>query len=293
MDACALKKRLREVLSKVLPRDKLMHVSNSYDIVGHIAIIRLTPVSEKYRHEIAGAIMDVHQNVKTVLAQASPIYGDFRIRKLEHVAGENRTVTTHVESGCVFSVDVAQCYFSPRLSYERMRIAGQIKYGEIVVNMFAGVGCFSLFIAKHSDASRVYSIDVNPVAIQFMCENVRINRAYGKVVPIFGDAREVIEKRLCGVADRVLMPLPERAFEYLPYALLALKKRGGWTHYYDFVHTKKDESAIEKAELKVSERLGDLGVAFEIPSSNIVRATGPNWYQVVLDIAVSPGEGKE
>jgi tRNA G37 N-methylase Trm5 len=75
--------------------------------------------------------------------------------------------------------------------------------------------------------------------------------------------------------------------------LLALKKRGGWTHYYDFVHTKKDESAIEKAELKVSERLGDLGVTFEIPSSNIVRATGPNWYQVVLDIAVSPGEEKE
>jgi tRNA G37 N-methylase Trm5 len=55
------------------------------------------------------------------------------------------------------------------------------------------------------------------------------------------------------------MPLPEKAFEYLPYALSALKKAGGWIHYYDFEYGKKKEDAVEEARLKVSERLLSLG----------------------------------
>jgi tRNA (guanine37-N1)-methyltransferase len=228
--------------------------------------------------------MSVHKNVKTVFAQTGAVCGDFRLRKLEYVAGERVTTTVHRESGCLFSVDVEKCYFSPRLSYERMRIARQVRKGEVVVNLFAGVGCFSILITKHSGAEKVYSIDVDPTAFQYMQENIRLNRVYGKVIPILGDAKEVIEKRLCHLADRVLMSLPEKAFEYLPYALLALKKTEGWIHYYDFEHAKKDEDATDKVRLKVSERLQSLGVTFEIPIARVVRVTGPNWYQVVLDI---------
>ena len=82
------------------------------------------------------------------------------------------------------------------------------------------------------------------------------------------------------------MPLPEKAFEYLPCALSALKKAGGWIHYYDFVYGKKGEDAVEKVRLKVSERPSSLGAVFDIQSGRIVRATGPNWYQVVLDIEI-------
>jgi len=82
------------------------------------------------------------------------------------------------------------------------------------------------------------------------------------------------------------MPLPENAFEYLPYALAALKKAGGWIHYYDFEHAKKNENPTEKVKLKVAEELESLSVDFTIPFDRVVRATGPNWYQVVLDIKV-------
>lgn len=150
--------------------------------------------------------------------------------------------------------------------------------------MFAGVGCFSILIAKYSGAEKVYSIDVNPVVFQYMQKNIRMNRVFGKVIPMLGDTKEIVEKRLCHSADRVLMPLPEKAFEYLPYALLALKKTGGLIHYYDFEHARKDENAAEKVKMRVSERLQHLGITFDIPSSRIVRATGPNRYQVVLDI---------
>jgi tRNA (guanine37-N1)-methyltransferase len=246
--------------------------------------------SRKYSEKIAEAIMAVHKNVKTVLAQTSAVRGEFRLRSLEYVAGERKTHTVHRESGCLFSVDVEKCYFSPRLFYERMRIARLAEDGETVVNMFAGVGCFSIVMAKHAEVQKAYSIDVNPEAVQQMRENIRMNRVYGRVVPMLGDAREVAEERLAHVADRVLMPLPARALEYLPYALLALREKGGCVHYYDFEHAAKDEDAVDKVRVRVSEKLLDICASFEIPFGRVVRATGPNWYQIVLDIKAKPGK---
>ena len=281
-----MKKRLRNRLSEFLSSEELSYIYNSYDVIGDIAIIRVTDRSRKYSRIIAETIMNLQRNVKTVLAQTSSVRGDFRLRKLDFVAGQNKTTTVHKESGCSFSVDVEKCYFSPRLLYERMRIAKQVGNGEVAVNMFAGVGCFSIVIAKHSKAEKVYSIDVNPVAFQFMQDNTRLNRIYRRVIPMKGDAREVIEKRLHCAADRVLMPLPGNAFEYLLCALSALKEAGGWIHYYDFEHARKNENPVEKVKLKVAEKLESLGLTFSIPFGRIVRTTGPNWYQIVLDIKV-------
>ena len=230
----------------------------------------------------------MHKNVKAVLAQTGAVSGDFRLRKLEHVAGEEKTQTVHRESGCRFSVDVEKCFFSPRLFRERMRVAKLVKNGETIVNMFAGVGCFSVIIAKYSNAKKVYSIDINPVALRHMQENIRANKTYSKIIPILADAKKVIQERLRYVADRVLMPLPEKALLYLPYASQALRYSGGWIHYYDFEHARKNEDSIDKVKLKVTEKLSNLDVAFEIPYGRVVRSTGPNWHQIVLDIKVRP-----
>jgi tRNA (guanine37-N1)-methyltransferase len=285
-----LKKRLREILTAFLSSEDLTEIFGSYDIVGDIAIIRLSTL--KNSQIIAEAIMNIHRSVKSVLAQTSPVSGDFRLRRLTHIAGKNRRNTIHKESGCFFSVDVERCYFSPRLSHERSRIASLVKPEETVVNMFAGVGCFSIIMAKRVDAVRVFSIDVNPTAIRFLRENVRLNRVYGKVIPILGDSREVVESRLRHMADRVLMPLPEKALEYLPSALLTLKPSSGWVHYYDFEHARKSEDPIEKTKSKVAKTLAGFRVPCEFPFSRIVRTVGPNWYQVVLDIHVQRSPDK-
>ncbi|MEM1565892.1 MAG: class I SAM-dependent methyltransferase family protein [Candidatus Bathyarchaeia archaeon] len=279
-----MRKRLKTLLAAVLSPEELNAVYNSYDIIGDIAVIRLNENSRRYSQIIAKTIMEVHKNVKTVLAQVGPVYGDFRLRKLEYIAGENRTKTVHRESGCVFAVDLEKCYFSPRLHYERMRIAKLVRDGEIIVNMFAGVGCFSIIIAKHSKAAKIYSIDINPTAVQFMKENIILNRVYEKVIPLEGDAKEVIQQKLRSTADRVLMPLPEKALEYLPYAFLALKNGVGWIHFYAFEHANRKENPVEKSMEKVANKLGEMSVAFEIPFGRVVRTTGPNWYQIVVDI---------
>ncbi len=83
------------------------------------------------------------------------------------------------------------------------------------------------------------------------------------------------------------MPLPDKALEYLPHALSALKKAGGWIHYYDFEHAQKREDLIEKLKRKVAGKLESLQVSFDFVYGKVVRTTGPNWFQIVLDISVT------
>jgi tRNA (guanine37-N1)-methyltransferase len=278
-----MKGDLKAVLAYRLRPCELKLLYRSYDIIGDIAIIRI-PEALKHRSKaIAEAIMQTQRRVRTVLHQASPVSGDLRLRKLKWLAGEKKTETVHKEHGCLFKVDLETCYFSPRLSHERMRVSKQVQTGEVIVNMFSGVGCYSIIIAKHSAAQKIYSIDINPTAVQYMQENVKLNKVRERVVPIEGDAKNVIEEGLQNIADRVLMPLPKKTCEYLGYAVRTLKPAGGWIHYYDFEHADKGESPDEKAKARVVERLRDFGVDFDLSFGRIVRTTGPHWYQVALD----------
>ncbi|MDR2699630.1 MAG: class I SAM-dependent methyltransferase family protein [Nitrososphaerota archaeon] len=262
-------------------------IYNSYDIVGDIAIIKVPSDDVENAKNAVEEIMKLYpRRVKAVFMQVSAVQGNFRVRQLKFLAGENRTVTIHKEHGCFFKVDVERCYISPRLLFEHKRIPALVAQGEVIINMFSGVGCFSILIAKTTN-TKVYSIDINPTAYEFMQENVQLNNVSGSVVPLLGDSKEVVNTQLRNVADRVLMPLPELALKYLPYALMALKQSGGCIHYFDFQHATKGESPIEKTCQKVVKCLDPLGVHYRIGFSRIIRSTGPHWYQTVLDIYVS------
>jgi len=277
---------LKLLLANKLKPSELNLLNKSYDIIGDIVVIRVPEALQQHSKIVAETVMQTHKRVRSVWRQVGPVSGDLRLRELEWVAGDRRVETVHREHGCVFKVDIERCYFSPRLSYERMRIARQAQLGEVIVNMFAGVGCYSIIIARHSEASKVFSIDINPVAVQCMRENVELNKVKEQVFPLEGDAKKIVEEGLRNVADRVLMPLPERAYEYLDFAVMALGLTGGWIHYYDFEHAGKDEKPVEKIKMKVAGKLENLGVNFETFFGRVVRHTGPNWYQVVLDVKI-------
>ncbi len=144
-----------------------------------------------------------------------------------------------------------------------------------------------MIIARQSETKKIFSVDVNPIAVQYMRENIKLNKVEGRIVAVLGDARVVIEDRLQNIADRVLMPLPQKAYEYLDYALMALKPTGKWIHYYDFAHARKTEDPVEKVKTKVSEKLRKIDLDFEMPFQGIVREVGPNWFQVVIDVVVN------
>jgi tRNA (guanine37-N1)-methyltransferase len=222
--------------------------------------------------------------VRTVLNQTTPVRGEFRTREFEVIAGEPRTETVHREGGCSFRVDLARVYFSPRLATERLRVAKLVRPGEVVINLFAGVGCYSVLIAKHSRPTRVYSIDKNPVAFEYMKENIRINKVGALVVPILGDARDVVENRLAGKADRVLMPLPELARDFLDVALKALKPAGGTIHFYDFGEEPDlFGPSFEFARSVAASR----GLSVILTGARKIRSYATRCYHVALDLALS------
>jgi tRNA (guanine37-N1)-methyltransferase len=272
------------ILEAQLPEQLLKKIPRALDIIGEIAIAEIPPELKAHERLIGKAILKSHKNVHTVLAKAGSITGKYRIRDYRIIAGENRTTTIHKEYGCKFKVDITKAYFSPRLSSEHKRVASLVQNKETVIDLFTGVGPFSLLIAKDKADVKVFAIDINSEAIKLLEENIRLNRVEEKVVPLLGDARQIIEERLSGVADRVIMNLPEKANEFVDTACKALKPSGGIIHYYGFVRlpeTIQDKEAILTEEVKKNKR--------EINSilfKKIVRETAPYESQFVLDAKI-------
>ncbi|MEM3153716.1 MAG: class I SAM-dependent methyltransferase family protein [Candidatus Bathyarchaeia archaeon] len=273
-----------ELLEDKLPPHLLACVPRAMDIVGDIAIIEIPPELEAHKMEIGNAILQIHKNLRTVLAKAGAVKGEYRTREYTIIAGEPKTETIHKEHGCLYHVDLAKAYFSPRLSHEHKRVASMVKEGETVIDMFAGVGPFSILIAKNHERVRVYAIDINPEAIALLEKNVRLNRVEGKVHPILGDAKQIVKQKLREQADRIIMNLPEKAIEFVGAACEALKPEGGTIHFYGFVTA---EDPMEKLELRFKEEVKKFGrTVAKILHSRTVRETAPYEWQAVLDAEI-------
>lgn len=272
------------------------HARIAIDIVGDIGVLRTIEPLEQIPVSEIDRFRAQFPRLKVFLLQTTPISGSYRLRRLKHIAGENRTATFHKENGCMFYVDLATAYFSPRLSYEHLRIAEQIHEsehrlgrGELVVNMFAGIGAFSVMTCRRTKSTRVVSIDVNPNAIYQTVINTRLNSVSGRIQIVLGDAAYAARNLLRGKADRVIMPLPEKAFEYLDAALDCLKPDGGLVHYYDFVPARSGEDPIERAVARINQNGVSHGRRLSVRNSRVVRSVGPAWYQVALDIVAEKG----
>ncbi len=202
----------------------------SFDVVGDIAIIRIPDELARFEGEIADAILQANMSVKVVAADAG-VKGPLRIRDLRVLRGPNRTETVHRECGLSFLVDAAKAYFSPRLGTERMRVADQVQPGEVVVDMFAGVGPYAILIAKRRAPQVVYAFDANPDGFRYLEENVRRNRAE-RVEARLGDGLQL----LAGIEppNRVIIDYPQ---DPEPAQSVAVSKvrLGGTIHYYEIL----------------------------------------------------------
>ncbi len=273
---------LKKALENVLTENESDELISAFDQIGEIIIVRI-PDSLLSKKEIIGkTLLDQVKIVRSVFYQASAVEGEFRTRSLEILAGEDNTETEYREFGCRFTVDVKNAFFSPRLSTERERIANLIQNGEVMTNMFAGIGMFSITAAKKKKCT-VYSLDINPVASKLCETNIGLNKLAGNIISINGDASEIIKEQLVDKSDRTLMVLPERSDEFLESAINTTKD-GGIIHYYSHIHADKKTDAGKLSEehyLKVTP------VKSEILNSKIVRAVGPRFYQTVVDIKIS------
>jgi tRNA (guanine37-N1)-methyltransferase len=275
---------IAQILQDKLPPDLLDKVPQAFDIIGDIVVIDIPSKLKPYQNLIGEAILQTQKNVKAVLAKAGDISGIFRVRDYTLIAGENKTQAVHREFGVQYHVDVAKAYFSPRLSHEHERVAALVRDGETVVDLFAGVGPFSVLIGKRNLNVKVYAIDLNPDAVELLNVNVRVNRVENRVFPILADAREIARTNLNGTADRVIMNLPETAIDFVDAACNAIKPEGGIIHFYAFIRSPDSKENLQQRFSEAVEKNGRKVESFLYVKS--IRETAPFESQIVLDAKI-------
>ncbi|MBN2112320.1 class I SAM-dependent methyltransferase family protein, partial [Candidatus Woesearchaeota archaeon] len=190
-----MKESLKESLKPALTEKELELVPSSFDIVGDIIIFADFPKELKKKEKpIAEKLLELHKNARVVCKKTAKYSGTYRTPKLKIIAGEKRKETTHKENGVSIKLDVEKCYFSPRSSTERKRIAEQIKENEEILVMFSGVAPYPLVIAKNSNPKSVFGIEINPTAHKYAAENVKKNKLDSKITLFKGDVRKIIPK---------------------------------------------------------------------------------------------------
>lgn len=254
-----------------VPDEMRAMLPSSYDTVGSIAVVKMADEVVPYAKEIGKAIIATQKSIRTVCMD-SGVVDQFRTRDIKIVAGEKITETIHKEYGLTFKMDISKVFFSPRLATERDAVARQVDPGEVVIDMFAGIGPFSIMIAKSRAPKVVYAIDMNPDAISYMKENIALNKVTS-VVPILGDAREKVPE--LEKADRIIMNLPHNAKDFVPEAIRALRP-GGVIHYYEIMEDQQVETRLsEIADVAVRE-----GRAIKVLARRRVKSYSPtmNFY---------------
>ncbi len=272
---------LREALKDKVPAKYHQYLPRSFDVIGDIAIVQINEKLKRYKKVIAETILNLNKNIK-VVGEKGKTEGIERIRKIKIIAGEKRSETIHKENGCLFKLDLNKVFYNERMQSERLRVAKEVKKGEVVFDLFAGVGPFAILIAKLKKV-KVYAIDINKYAYKYLVENIKLNKVENYVIPFLGNCREVIEKnKFFNVADRVIMNLPKTSDEFLDVAFKVAKKNA-IVHWYYFLK----ENNFKEGEKIIKEKASLYNKKVKILLVKKVGQIGKRTYRVVYDFKVS------
>ncbi len=271
---------LKDYLKDKAKKEDLNDLRRGFEIIGDIMIIDLPDHLLYLKDDIIEWVRIKHKHVKTLLRKTGEVRGEYRIADYEILYG-SETETIAKEHGCRFKVDVRKAYYTSKLSGERERIARKVRDGERVLVMFAGVGPYPIVIARLSKPSEVVGIEINPDAVMYFKENIRLNKVEDVVKAVQGDVRVEVPK-LDGEFDRIVMPAPYNADEFLSLALEKIKE-GGYIHFYTFAG---EEEINEKRDWIIRE-IEKSGFSGEVESYRECGNFAPRVNRYVYDIFIS------
>ena len=209
------------------------------------------------------------------------------IMKIDHIQGTKRepvyqilygskTETINKENGCLFKLDLSKVMWSKGNNNERLRIAKLVEDDETVIDMFAGIGYFTIPIGVHSNAREVIAIEINPNSYHFLCENIELNKL-DNITPILGDCKVETPKFK---ADRIIMGYVKTTHHYLKVAIDSLNE-GGIIHYHETVPEKLMETRpIDRIISQAN------GRDVELLKINKIKKYAPGVEHVVVDARI-------
>ncbi len=264
-----IKKRLK---GKISPED-FDKLPRKWEKFGDILVLKLEGIKEKER--VAKVYADVLQ-CKAVLEDVGGIKGIYRKPKFKLIYG-NDSETIHVENGIKYKFDVEKIMFSSGNIDERIRMAKVARENETVVDMFAGIGYFTLPIAVYGKA-KVFACEINPIAFKYLKENIQLNNVENRVIPLLGDCREVAPR---GVADRVIMGYLD-SIDFFPHALEILRGEG----VIHFHQKSREEDFPHRIFKRLEEIAKEKGKKLRLEKYRKIKSYAPRIIHGVMDIRV-------
>ncbi len=253
------------------------NMPSSYEIIGDIAIINMDEIPDN-SDEIVEALLEQNPNVRTVLAKTGKLEGEFRVGDYTVLHGDG-TETVHREHGCRYRVDPTDVYFSERLGHERERVTGKVEDGEHVAVWFAGVGPYAVLIATDHDAT-VDAIEKNPAGCRYMEDNIELNDVQDRVTAHCGDVSEIAPG--LEAPDRIIMPLPGHADEFVDLAVETIAS-GGTIHYYRF--SDEDDLWTDPVQ-ELEDAAQRMGREITVLEKEICGHHSPYTYRICVDARV-------
>jgi len=257
-----------------IPANEKSLLPAGWQIFGEVIIISLREELENRKETIASALLSIYPECRTVLLDRG-IKGKMREPDREIIAGEI-TETIHKENGCLFKLDTMRIMYSGGNLAEKERMS-KLGRGETVVDMFAGVGYFSIPMAVHSKPGKIIAIEINPVSFGYLKENIKLNKVEGIIQHVNGDCSVAAP---LGIADRVIMGYLDGS-EYLAHGIRALKI-GGMLHYHEAVPEAVERRPVERVVAAAREEGRDV----EIIELRRVKKYAPGVWHVVVDARV-------
>ncbi len=247
-------------------------------------MVRAESVSDP--EKVVAVILKTHPTIKAIVRYWG-VEGVYRTPRVEVLWGSLPSSITYREYGVLYELDLANLMFCLGNKFERLRMARLVRGWEVVVDMFAGIGQFSLPIALHARPRRVYSLEINPQAYSFLKKNIERNRLTGVVEPYEGDCR-VLAERIGPVADRVVMGYLFDTLSFLPYALGMLGAAGGMIHIHGLAERSSEQEFAREAE-KVARCCG---FAAKTVRLRRVKSYSPSKNHVVVDLFAVSGPSR-
>lgn len=265
---------LGKALEGKLSEKELALLPGGYQIIGNILIVKLDKKLIRKRKVIGRAIIRLFPHIRTVCL-FKKLETATRKPDLEVIAGDKTTETLHKEHGCKFLIDVKESMWSKGNKHERKRLTELAKPGETIVDMFAGIGYWSIFLAKYSKPKKVYAIDINPKALEYLRRNAFLNNVEDRVEILEGDCR-LFAKLLENTADRIVMGYLFDTEMFLPHAMKIAKKKC-IIHFHRNVKNKELDKIKKLLEKK-----------FRILKTVKVKSYSPDTSHYVFDLIKKP-----
>nr|MDO8118419.1 methyltransferase [Candidatus Sigynarchaeota archaeon] len=282
---------LKKHLENVLDGEELSLLPRGFQTLEDVAIINLKPGLVPKKHVVAQAILDLLPYIKSVWGKTfgqAKVVGQFRTPTgLEHLAGVDKSEVIAVENGVIFKHDFTKIIFSKGNINERSYLPRLVKPGEVVLDMFAGIGYFSLMIAKHALPAIVHACEINPVAYNYLSENIVLNKVQDTVQAYHGDCADIVPRLVKDglLADRIVMGVFPAPKQYLPVALSAAKPISGTIIHYEGEVVDKDTVPLVSDVERAVQSSSTFSYA-ELQECRFVKNTGIRKQHVVLDFLV-------